>query len=198
VALPYTFTGALRTARLTIRALTPADTADVHAYESDADVCRYLPYEPRSRAEVAEKVARWATALTLAGEGDFWQLAIERTGDPGVIGDLYFALKSTASATAEVGWVLHPDHNGQGYMTEAATAVLDLAFTELALHRVTAQLDARNTASAALCRRLGMRQEAHFVEEEWFKGEWSDTVIYAVLAREWAAGHGRAGGRGHG
>jgi RimJ/RimL family protein N-acetyltransferase len=185
VAAPYTLAGPLRTARLTIRPVTAADVDDMHAYQSDPDVCRYLPYEPRSRAEVAGKVAQWSTALTLAADDDYWILALERSEQPGVIGDIYFALKRTASGAGEIGWVLHPAHNGHGYMTEAATALLDLAFGPLGLHRVRALLDARNTASAALCRRLGMRQEAHFVEDLWFKGEWSDTAVYAILAREW-------------
>jgi aminoglycoside 6'-N-acetyltransferase len=63
--------------------------------------------------------------------------------------------------------------------------VLDVAFGTLGLHRVQANLDPRKTASAALCERLGMREEAHFVEDLWFKGEWGDTVIYALLDREW-------------
>lgn len=181
MTLPYALTEPLRTARLTIRPVTAADVDDLHAYQSDPDVCRYLPYEPRSRADVVDKVAEWSTALTLAGEGDYWILAVERAGR--VIGDLYFAIKSDAGA--DIGWVLHPDHSGRGYMTEAAGALLDLAFTELDRHRVRAVLDPRNTASAALCRRLGMRQEAHFVEDLWFKGDWGDTAVYAILAREW-------------
>jgi RimJ/RimL family protein N-acetyltransferase len=181
VALPYTLTQPLMTARLTLRPLTAADVDDLHAYQSRPDVCRYLPYEPRTRAEVAAKVAQWSTALTLAGEGDYWILALECGGR--VIGDLYFAVKEDAGA--DIGWVLHPDHSGRGYMTEAAGALLGLAFTELARHRVRAVLDPRNTASAALCRRLGMRHEAHFVEDLWFKGEWGDTAVYAILAREW-------------
>lgn len=72
-------------------------------------------------------------------------------------------------------------------MTEAAGAVLEIAFNGLGLHRASAVLDARNDASAALCMRLGMRDEAHFVEDLWFKGGWGDTTIYAILDREWAA-----------
>jgi RimJ/RimL family protein N-acetyltransferase len=184
VALPHTFAEPLRTPRLAIRAITPADVDDLHAFQGDPEVCRYLPFAPRTRAEVVEKVAKFSRALTLAGDGDFWQLAIERAGAPGVIGDLYFCLKGPA---AEIGWALHPDHAGRGYMTEAASALIDLAFATLARHRVFAQLDPRNTASAALCRRLGMRREAHFVEDVWFKGEWGDTAVYAILAREWRA-----------
>jgi RimJ/RimL family protein N-acetyltransferase len=69
-------------------------------------------------------------------------------------------------------------------------AVLDLAFDTtagLGLHRVVAQMDARNHASERLASRLGMRREAHFRSNEWFKGEWGDLVIYAILADEWHA-----------
>jgi RimJ/RimL family protein N-acetyltransferase len=65
--------------------------------------------------------------------------------------------------------------------------VLALAFDGLGLHRVTARIDARNGPSAALARRLGMRQEAHLVENEWFKGEWTDELDFAILEREWRA-----------
>jgi RimJ/RimL family protein N-acetyltransferase len=186
VRLPYTFPASLRTARLLVRPMTDADLKDIHAYHSRADVCRYLPFEPRSRDEVAEKIAKYSKALVLNGDGDFWQLAIERASDPGhVIGDVFFTIKAVANATCEIGWILHPDHTGSGYMTEAAQAVLNIAFNELGLHRAIADLDPRNHASAALCERLGMRREADFLEELWFKGEWGDTAIYAILEREW-------------
>jgi RimJ/RimL family protein N-acetyltransferase len=187
VGLPYTFTGRLRTDRVAIRPLTPADVDAVHAYESDPEVCRYLPYAPRSREEVAGNIARWGAALAFAGEGDYWRLAVERTAEPGVIGDVYLALKSVRHGSAEIGWVLHPAHHGRGYMTEAAGALLGLAFTELELHRVSVALDPRNAASAALCARLGMRREARFVEDHRERDEWVDTTVYAILAREWRA-----------
>jgi RimJ/RimL family protein N-acetyltransferase len=184
--LPYTFPSPLHTERLVVRTMTPDDAGDVHAYQSREDVCRYLTFEPRSREEVAERVTRHAQATTLAAAGDYWQLAVERAGARGrVIGDVFFTIKSTENATGEIGWTLHPDFSGQGYMTEAASAVLDLAFGPINLHRVRADLDPRNTGSTALCRRLGMREEAHFVEDLWAKGEWADTGIYGILAREW-------------
>ena len=188
VRLPYAFPGPLSTERLVLRPMTEDDVDDIHAYQARPDVCRYLPFEPRGRDEVAEKVAKYSTALVLNGTGDFWQLAIERADDPGhVIGDVYFTIKDVTSASCEIGWTLHPDHTGAGYMTEAAQAVLELAFTALGLHRAIARLDPRNHASAAVCTRLGMRQEAHCVEDLWFKGAWGDTATYAILDREWAA-----------
>jgi RimJ/RimL family protein N-acetyltransferase len=186
--LPYEFPAPVHTARLVLRTMTDVDVDDMYAYQSRPDVCRYLPFEPRTRDEVAEKVAKYSTALVLSGDGDYWQLAIERAGDPGrVIGDVYFTIKNAANATCEIGWTLHPDHTGLGYMTEAAGAVLEIAFDDLGHHRAIARLDPRNGASAALCTRLGMRAEGHFVEDLWFKGGWADTAIYAILDREWAA-----------
>jgi RimJ/RimL family protein N-acetyltransferase len=65
--------------------------------------------------------------------------------------------------------------------------MLRLGFEDLGLHRILGRLDARNTASAKLLERLGMRREAHIVENEFVKGEWTDELLYGLLAREWAA-----------
>ncbi|MGI9100477.1 MAG: GNAT family N-acetyltransferase [Solirubrobacteraceae bacterium] len=186
--LPYVFAGPLRTTRLILRTMTSDDVDDIYSYQSRADVCRYLPFAPRTREEVAEKVAAYSMARALNGDGDFWELAIERANDVGrVIGDVYFTINSVANATAEIGWTVHPLFAGQGYMTEAAGAVLEVAFGQLGLHRVYAKLAPRNDASVALCKRLGMREEACFVEDVWFKDAWGDTAIYAILEREWTA-----------
>jgi len=187
--VPFTFTGPLVTSRLVLRLMTSADVDDIHAYQSREDVCRYLLYGPRTREEVAEKVGTYSRAILLERNGDYLQLALElrQTEDaPGrVIGDSYFALASVEHRRAEIGWTMHPDYTGRGYASEAARAVLELAFSTLRLHRVFAELDPRNDASIALALRLGMREEAHFVRDMWFKGAWADTGIYALLADEW-------------
>jgi RimJ/RimL family protein N-acetyltransferase len=87
----------------------------------------------------------------------------------------------------EVGFVVHPEHHGRGYGREGALVILRLGFEELRLHRMIGRCDARNTASARLMERLGMRREAHLLENEFVKGEWTDELDYAMLDREWAA-----------
>jgi RimJ/RimL family protein N-acetyltransferase len=52
---------------------------------------------------------------------------------------------------------------------------------------VIARVDDRNLASTRLAQRLGMRLEAHLVQNEWFKGEWSDELDFALLKTEWPA-----------
>ena len=64
---------------------------------------------------------------------------------------------------------------------------MTIAFDAMGLHRLTAELDPRNTPSVTLCGRLGFRHEAHHVEDLFFKGAWADTGIYAILDREWRA-----------
>ena len=85
----------------------------------------------------------------------------------------------------EIGYVLNPEFSGHGYATEAVRRLLGLAFDDLGLHRVIARVDARNDASARLARRLGMRQEAYLVRNEWFKDEWTDELDFALLEEEW-------------
>jgi RimJ/RimL family protein N-acetyltransferase len=77
--------------------------------------------------------------------------------------------------------MFNPEHHGRGYATEAASAVLDLAFETFGLHRITGSLEARNAASARVLEKLGMRREAHLVENELVKGEWQSEIVYARL-----------------
>ncbi len=189
--VPYVFAGPLRTERLILRLMADGDIDDIHGYQSREDVCRYLLFEPRTREEVAEKVAKHSGATTLEKDGDYLQLALELPATPDaaarVIGDSYFTISSLENSRGEIGWTLHPDFAGRGYAAEAARAVLDIAFRTIRLHRVYAELDPRNDASIALCKRLGMREEAFFVRDLWFKGEWADTGMYAILRDEWEA-----------
>ena len=112
-----------------------------------------------------------------------------------MIGDCSLRWASAEHRQAEIGFAFHPDHHGHGYATEAAQALLALAFDELRAHRVFGRLEARNTASARVLERLGMRKEAHLVENEHVKGEWQSEVVYAMLEREWTS-RPRRGGAG--
>ncbi len=186
--LPYEL-HPVRSERLLLRPLTEADVDNVFAYQSIPDVVRHLPWPLRTFDESRQHTLKRAGFTRLEKDGDGIVLAAELVGPDGtagrVIGDFSIILKSHENAQVDVGWVLHPDYQGKGYATEGASALLDLAFGEIGAHRVCAELGPANTASAALCRRLGMRHEAHFVEYEIFKGGWGDLDVYAILDREW-------------
>jgi RimJ/RimL family protein N-acetyltransferase len=120
-------------------------------------------------------------------EGDGLHLAgdIRATGE--LVGHFSLFWASAEHQTGEVGLVMEPAHHGHGYGTEGARLMLRLGFEELGLHRIIGRCDARNVPSARLMERLGMRREAHLVENEFIKGEWTDELVYAILDREWEA-----------
>jgi RimJ/RimL family protein N-acetyltransferase len=174
----------VRTSRLVLRTLRAGDADAVHAYRSRPDVARYVPFDPMSPEQIAERMqGRWAK--TRIGEGEGLVVGFERADTGELIGDLTLMLVSAEHRGGEIGWLVHPDHGGQGFATEAARAGLGLMF-DAGVHRVVARVDARNAPSLRLCERLGMRREAVLVANEWFKGEWTDEVDYAVLDHEWA------------
>ncbi|NGN93384.1 GNAT family N-acetyltransferase [Nocardioides sp. KC13] len=122
-------------------------------------------------------------------------LVIERDGV--IVGDLMLRItdpwaqtevREQASGTqAELGWTIAPDHQGNGYATEAVRAVLDVCFGPLGLRRVVAECFADNVASWKLMERLGMRRESHTVKDSLHRTRgWLDGLSYAILAEEWA------------
>jgi RimJ/RimL family protein N-acetyltransferase len=179
----------LRSPRLYLRPVVERDVDSVVAYRSLPDVCRYVPFEPMDAAAVRERLhGAWARTV-LEAEGDAVILGVELTASAELIGDVMLKWTSATDRSGEIGYVLHPAYSGQGFATEAAHRLLHLAFDELDLHRVIARVDADNHASARRAARLGMRQEAHLVQNEWFKGRWSDELDFALLEHEWHAIH---------
>jgi RimJ/RimL family protein N-acetyltransferase len=179
----------IETARLLLRPLDPSTDVDaVHAYQSRADVCRYIPYSPRTRDEVVERLTDpERTRSTLDHAGQVINVAVVRRDTGELIGDVVLFWTSAEHRSGEIGYVFNPEHHGHGFATETGEALLALAFDGLDLHRVIARIDQRNASSAAVLRRLGMRAEAVLVENEWFKGEWTNEVDFAILAAEWRA-----------
>jgi RimJ/RimL family protein N-acetyltransferase len=111
--------------------------------------------------------------------GETLALVVEHNGR--LIGDVSLELGGPPVSVGEIGWVFDPGATGRGFATEATQALIELAFEHYGLHRVIARLDARNTASSRMCERLGMTREAHLRQAWYSKGEWTDTLVYAVL-----------------
>ncbi len=175
----------LETDRLLLRPFYDDDLEALHEIERLDGTARYLYNVPLELDDTRALLER-RKALTFVDEdhdGFVLAVVLKKTGT--VIGHVTFAVKSREHHQGEIGYVLHPDHQGHGYATEAAATMLRLGFEELDLHRIVGRLDARNAASARVLERLGMRLEAHLRENEFVKGEWVSELIYAVLASEW-------------
>ncbi|TLP53203.1 GNAT family N-acetyltransferase [Microbispora triticiradicis] len=175
------------TPRLVLRPFTEADLDDLHAFHSLPEVTRYLYWDARTREETKAALDRKIACAGLGADGDALSVAAALSGGGPVIGDLTLFLRSREHRQGEIGFVFNPACQGRGLATEAAREILRIGFEGLGLHRIHGNCDARNTSSARLMERLGMRLEARLVENEFFAGAWSDELIYGMLAREWRA-----------
>lgn len=170
----------IRTERLVLRRREDRDTDDLLRIYGDPEVARYLLRDPMDRLELEDHLRRRSGP----GAAETFGVAVELDGR--VVGEVVLIFRGATQA--ETGWTVDPAVGGSGIATEACRALLDVGFGHFGLHRVYAELDARNTASARLCERLGMRREALRIRDYWSKGEWTDTLQYAVLASEWPTG----------
>ena len=179
----------IRGDRLLLRPLTSRDIDALLAYRGREDVCRYVPFEPMTREDITERLTgQWArTELTSEGQSLTLGAEVSQTGE--LAGDIILFWHSEEHAGGEIGYVFNPSLGGRGYATEAVTMMLRLGFEELGMHRIIARIDERNDPSVRLARRVRMRQEARLVENEFFKGEWSTELDFAILAAEWHAAH---------
>ena len=175
----------LETPRLMLRPFQDSDVERFVAYRSDPEVARYQSWQPPfTRKQAADFIDEMKHAQP-GTVGAWYQFAVERKQQIGLIGDCAFHILRSDAHQAEIGFSFARPYQGHGYATEAVTRLLDYLFGELALHRVTATCDAENVASGKLLERVGMRREGHFVENIWFKGAWGSEYGYAILQREW-------------
>ncbi|MFD1412986.1 GNAT family N-acetyltransferase [Oceanobacillus jeddahense] len=166
-----------KTDRLLIRPFNENDLQDVfHLYNNDA-TCKYLLHDKWTDENKQEEFHKKLENNVLTKETPL-NLAVVSGAE--VIGDLavwYTEMKDTV----EIGYTFSQEASGRGYATEAVSSLVKRLFAEYDVHRIQANLDARNEASQKLCERIGMRKEAHFIQDFWSKGEWTDSIVYGML-----------------
>jgi|SRR5690625_3902930 len=168
------------TERLIIRAYQHNDLEDVFTIYSNDDICKYLLHDKWTYENMHEEFSKKRENNLLTEETP---LSLAVVCDAKVIGDLsvwYTGMKDTV----EIGYSFSKEASGNGYATEAVSALVKTLFTDFNVHRIQANLDARNKASQKLCERVGMRKEAHFTQDFWNKGEWTDSIVYGMLASD--------------
>ena len=186
IALP---TPTLHTARLLLRPFTAADTDAIFALQSNPRVLRYWDAPPWHEHAQAERFI--ARCQQMAQEGSGARLAIERSADGLFIGWCVLMNWDPTYRSAMLGYCLAEAAGGQGFATEAASAVLQWAFNTLPLNRVQSEADTRNAASDRVLTKLGFSREGTLRENCIVDGEISDSWIYGLLRREWEQLHSR-------
>jgi ribosomal-protein-alanine N-acetyltransferase len=172
----------LETERLVLRALTDADRDAMYRIHSDPEAMRYWITPPWKSLEQATALIEKDRRQRAAGE--ILRLAIERRADAAVVGTCSLFAFEAESRRAEVGYGLDRPAWGQGYAREAVGRLLEYGFDTMRLHRVEADIDPRNTASARLLEHFGFRLEG-LLRGRWIvSGEVSDAAIYGLLAAD--------------
>lgn len=174
----------LRSPRLLLRQLVPEDAAAIVAYRSRPEVARFQSWESFGRADADQLIAEQARVAPDT-PGTWLQLALVLSESETVIGDCGIHFRGDDPRQVELGITLATDHQRRGLAAEALGRVLEYVFGTLGKHRASAVTDAENHVAARLFRHLGFRQEAHYVENAWFKGAWGSEFVFALLRREW-------------
>ena len=168
--------------RVRLRPVQPADTADAYRLVSDEEVLSRLLWEgPVDEAEMSDIFRRWQTGLE-TGEG--YNLAIERTDYPGLIGCIGPRLREHP-LQANVGYWLGAPYWNRGYMTEAIRLVCHFSFEYLGVVRVHAGVFVGNVGSRRALEKNGFSLDGTLRSDVIKRGEWRDEWFLSLLRSEW-------------
>ena len=176
----------LETERLILRDFIQEDWQRVLEYQSDPMYLRYYDWTERTPEAVQDFVG-WFLDHQQQDPRFKFQLAVTLKSSNLLIGNCGVRMDNVDAVEADIGYELDPKHWNHGYATEAAHAIVDFGFSKFGLHRVWSWCVADNIGSAHVLEKLGMKLEGRLREKEFYKGRWWDTLMYAILANEWAS-----------
>lgn len=175
----------IATERLRLRFLTTDDAPALYPIFSDRESMLY--WSSPAWDEPAQAAAHIANALEGYASGNAFSLAITLAATGTVIGVCRLYAFNPQNRRCDIGYMLSRQHWGKGYMREALAALISHGFTALDLHRIEADIDPRNRASATLLERLHFQHEGHLRQRWIVAGEICDTDFYGLLRSDWVA-----------
>jgi RimJ/RimL family protein N-acetyltransferase len=179
----------IRTERLRLRVMQPADAAVLADYRDDPDVARFQDWAlPFTAHDAARLLAGQAHLDDLDPEG-WTQVAIEHSGV--VVGDLAVGLE-TSARRASLGYTLAPRAQHRGFALEAVGAMVDALFDQTEIRRIVTTLDDANAPSMRVVETLGFRFEGIARQAAPVRGEWLDDARFAILRDDRSAWASRA------
>ncbi|MGT2924595.1 GNAT family N-acetyltransferase [Streptococcus caviae] len=179
----------IETDRLYLRQRTVADAADVFAYASLPEVTYPAGFPP---VETVEDEAYYLEHILPKSQAE-QQLpsgyGIKLKREDKVIGSVDFNHRH-ADDVLEIGYTLHPDYWGRGIVPEAASALIELGFTLLKLHKLELNCYDTNKQSQRVAEKLGFTLEARIRDRKDVQGNRCDDLRYGLLKSEWEVQRG--------
>lgn len=170
---------ALHTERLTLRRADATDIPQLYRLRSDEQIMKYIPRPVATSPDEIAEFLRLTDEKIASNEMINWKISIK--GDSTLIGTIGFYYIKPEHYRAEIGYMLLPEFQGKGYVTEAIAAVVNYGFEAMGLHSIEALVDPENIASRAVLEKCGFVREAYFKENEFYNGKFLDTVVYSKL-----------------
>jgi RimJ/RimL family protein N-acetyltransferase len=183
----------VRTERLVLRDLEEGDWRAVHGYASDREVVRYMDWGPNTVEDSKSFIQRAISGQKEQPRKSYTLAIVLRTRNK-LIGSCGIHVPNPNSREGWLGYCFNRQFWGQGYATETGKALLVFGFNQLKFHRIFATCDPSNIASAHVLEKIDMQLEGHLREHKLAKGNWRDSLLYAILDYEWkkpASGRGR-------
>ena len=174
----------IETERLVLRVRTVADAEDIFDYASLPEVSYPAGFTPVKTLE--DEIYYLEHILPERNQKDNLPAGygIVPKGTNNVIGSVDFNHRHEDDVL-EIGYTLHPDYWGRGYVPEAARTLIDLAFKELNLHKIELSCFGYNLQSQRVAEKLGFTLEARIRDREDVQGNRCDSLIYGLLKSEW-------------
>jgi [ribosomal protein S5]-alanine N-acetyltransferase len=167
-----------------LREFTCADLADSLQIVGDDAVTSWLSFDSRSEDEARAMLDGIVARARQQPRAEYY-LAIALPADKTVIGFARLGLADVRAA--KLGFAIRRSHWGHGYATDAARTLITFGFGELGLHRISAAAGPGNAASIAVIKRLGLTYEGRIRDHVFTNGAWRDSLLYSLLASEWAS-----------
>jgi len=178
----------LESERLVLREFTERDFDAVHRYGSDPEVVRFMPWGPNTEEDTAAFLRR-AIAKQIREPRTQYELAVTLKDSGQLIGGC--GIRVSNLKQGDIGYCLNRGYWGKGYATETAMRLLRYGFEDLGFHRLYATCDPNNLRSRRVLEKAGMRLEGHLRENVLKRGEWRDSLVYAILEKEWKKVHAK-------
>ncbi len=170
----------LETERLLLRRLAQHDAPELFFLRSDDEVLKYIGKEPAKNLQEAEEFIKKIDDGIQANTNILWGIAL-KTNPSKLIGTICYWNIQKQNYRAEIGYVLHPQFWRQGIMKETINKIIEYGFNTMNLHSIEALIRADNDGSSAVLESTGFVKEGYLKEEFFFRGNFSDTIIYSRL-----------------
>lgn len=169
--------------RIYLREVTPEDWSLLHEYASNVEACKFQPWGPNTEEDSKFFVNQTIRDREKRHRSRFVFVIVDKKNDQ-IVGNIEMNITDW-DGVGEIGFIIHQEHWGKGFATEAALLMLKYSFEKCELHRVTATSCPHNTASLKVLERIGMVKEGVLRQDLYIKGEWRDSCVYSMLREEW-------------